>query len=109
MAADSTRDARAELALREELSSYNAGPDAASQGAQGLQAAKEKSDKAVAKVHAAGRSTAHERIALLLDEGSFVELDPFVTHACNDFGMPAKKAYGDGVVTGHGTVDGRPC
>ncbi|MBX3154370.1 MAG: acyl-CoA carboxylase subunit beta [Deltaproteobacteria bacterium] len=60
------------------------------------------------KHHAAGKLTARERIAALLDEGSFVELDKFVTHRCADFGMQEQKVLGDGVVTGHGTVDGRP-
>ncbi|HMR76805.1 MAG TPA: carboxyl transferase domain-containing protein, partial [Polyangiaceae bacterium] len=59
------------------------------------------------KQHAAGKLTARERIALLLDPGSFVELDRFVTHRCSDFGMREHKVLGDGVVTGHGTVDGR--
>ncbi|MBE7479131.1 MAG: acyl-CoA carboxylase subunit beta [Polyangiaceae bacterium] len=61
----------------------------------------------VQKQHAAGKLTARERIELLLDPGSFVELDRFVTHRCNDFGMQDQKILGDGVVTGHGTVDGR--
>src|SRR5262249_52820046 len=60
------------------------------------------------KQHEAGKLTARERIAALLDEGSFVELDKFVTHRCADFGMQEQKILGDGVVTGHGTVDGRP-
>jgi propionyl-CoA carboxylase beta chain len=60
------------------------------------------------KQHAAGKLTARERIMALLDEGSFVELDKFVTHRCADFGMQDQKVLGDGVVTGHGTVDGRP-
>ena len=59
------------------------------------------------KQHAAGKLTARERIDLLLDPGSFVELDRFVTHRCSDFGMREHKVLGDGVVTGHGTVDGR--
>ncbi|MCY1009690.1 acyl-CoA carboxylase subunit beta [Nannocystis pusilla] len=63
---------------------------------------------AVERLHKSGRQTAHERIELLLDPGSFVELDRFVTHQCPDFDMPSKKVYGDGVVTGHGTVEGRP-
>ncbi|HEY6035097.1 MAG TPA: acyl-CoA carboxylase subunit beta [Kofleriaceae bacterium] len=62
----------------------------------------------IAKQHEAGKLTARERIAALLDEGSFVELDKFVTHRCADFGMQEQKILGDGVVTGHGTVDGRP-
>src|SRR5262249_30221038 len=56
----------------------------------------------------AGKLTARERIAALVDDGSFVELDKFVTHRCADFGMADQKILGDGVVTGHGTVDGRP-
>src|SRR6187551_3063547 len=60
------------------------------------------------KMHEAGKLTARERISALLDEGSFVELDKFVTHRCADFGMQEQKILGDGVVTGHGTVDGRP-
>src|SRR6056297_1329483 len=51
--------------------------------------------------------TARERIELLLDEGSFEEFDMFVTHRCTNFGMEKKKFLGDGVVTGHGTIDGR--
>ncbi|HET6611730.1 MAG TPA: acyl-CoA carboxylase subunit beta [Kofleriaceae bacterium] len=61
----------------------------------------------IAKQHAAGKLTARERIDALLDPGSFVELDKFVTHRCADFGMGDHKILGDGVVTGHGTVDGR--
>ena len=60
------------------------------------------------KMHEAGKLTARERISALLDEDSFVELDKFVTHRCADFGMQEQKILGDGVVTGHGTVDGRP-
>ena len=59
------------------------------------------------KQHAAGKLTARERIDLLLDPGSFTEMDRFVTHRCSDFGMQDQKVLGDGVVTGHGTVDGR--
>jgi propionyl-CoA carboxylase beta subunit len=61
----------------------------------------------VERQHAAGKLTARERIDLLLDPGSFVETDRFVTHRCTDFGMQEQKVLGDGVVTGHGTVDGR--
>jgi propionyl-CoA carboxylase beta chain len=57
--------------------------------------------------HEAGKLTARERIDALLDEGSFVELDKFVTHRCADFGMQEQKVLGDGVVTGYGTVEGR--
>jgi propionyl-CoA carboxylase beta chain len=54
-----------------------------------------------------GRLTARERIDFLLDQGSFVELDKFKTHRCDDFGMMGRKIPGDGVVTGYGTIDGR--
>ncbi len=57
--------------------------------------------------HDAGKLTARERIDLLLDPGTFVELDKLVTNRCNDFGMDQKKIPGDGVVTGYGKVDGR--
>ncbi len=61
----------------------------------------------VKKQHEGGKLTARERIDLLLDPGSFVEFDRFVTHRCTDFGMQEQKVLGDGVVTGHGLVDGR--
>src|SRR6202789_4134790 len=54
-----------------------------------------------------GRLTARERVDFLLDEGSFVELDKFKTHRCDDFGMDQRRIPGDGVVTGYGTIDGR--
>ena len=57
--------------------------------------------------HKRGKLTARERIDLLLDPNSFVELDPYVTHICTDFGMAEKKIPGDGVVTGFGTIEGR--
>ena len=57
--------------------------------------------------HKAGKLTARERLDLLLDEGSFREIDSFVTHRCTNFGMGEKLIPGDGVVTGYGTVDGR--
>src|SRR3979409_422179 len=59
------------------------------------------------KQHEEGKLTARERIELLLDPGSFVELDKFKVHRCDDFGMEKKKILGDGVVTGYGTIDGR--
>ncbi len=59
------------------------------------------------KQHKDGKLTARERIDLLLDPGSFSELDKFVTHRATDFGMADKKIPGDGVVTGYGTIDGR--
>lgn len=57
--------------------------------------------------HAKGKLTARERIDQLLDEGSFEEFDMFVTHRCTNFDMEKNKVLGDGVVTGHGTIDGR--
>lgn len=64
-------------------------------------------DRAVQKQHDRGKQTARERIAMLLDEGSFVEMDKYARHRSNQFGLEAKRPYGDGVVTGYGTVDGR--
>jgi propionyl-CoA carboxylase beta chain len=61
----------------------------------------------VEKQHAAGKLTARERIELLLDPGSFVEIDALITHRCRDFGMEKVSIPGDGVVGGYGTVDGR--
>ncbi len=58
--------------------------------------------------HKKGKLTARERIDLLLDEGSFEEWDMFVEHRCNDFGMEDQRVPGDGVVTGWGTIEGRP-
>ena len=63
--------------------------------------------KAIDKQHDRGKYTARERIQMLLDEGSFEEFDMFVTHRCYDFGMDRKHTFGDGVVTGYGTIDGR--
>ena len=57
--------------------------------------------------HRRGKLTARERLEVLLDEGSFEEYDMFVEHRCADFGMEAQRVPGDGVVTGHGTVNGR--
>src|SRR6266850_1288256 len=65
-------------------------------------------DDRVAKQHAEGKLTARERIEALLDPGSFEELDALVVHRCNDFGMAEQRVPGDGVVTGHGRIDGRP-
>ncbi|MBF4768096.1 acyl-CoA carboxylase subunit beta [Nocardioides agariphilus] len=65
------------------------------------------SAKAVEKQHAKGRKTARERIAMLFDEGSFVELDELAKHRSTAFGLQHNRPYGDGVVTGYGTVDGR--
>ena len=63
--------------------------------------------KRIEEQHTKGKLTARERIELLLDPGSFNELDQFVVHQCTEFGMSEKKIPGDGVVTGYGTVDGR--
>ncbi len=63
--------------------------------------------KRIDKQHAAGRKTARERIELLLDPGTFVELDKFVTHRTTDFDMDKTKFLGDGVVSGYGKIDGR--
>ncbi len=64
-------------------------------------------DEAVSKQKSKGKGTARERIAQLLDPGSFVEIDEFVTHRCNNFGLEERKPLGDGVVTGWGAIDGR--
>ncbi|HXK81372.1 MAG TPA: acyl-CoA carboxylase subunit beta [Bacteroidales bacterium] len=64
-------------------------------------------EKRIEAQHAKGKLTARERIELLLDEGSFEEFDMFVTHRCNMFKLEEQKVLGDGVVTGHGTIDGR--
>jgi propionyl-CoA carboxylase beta chain len=66
------------------------------------------SARAVEKQHARGKKTARERIELLLDEGSFVELDELARHRSTNFDLDQTRPYGDGVVTGYGTVDGRP-
>lgn len=59
------------------------------------------------KQHKAGRKTARERIEILMDPGTFVEIDKFVTHTATDFDMHKNKILGDGVVTGYGKIDGR--
>ena len=64
-------------------------------------------EKAIAKQHEKGKYTARERLSMLLDEGSFEEMDMFVEHRCTNFGMEKKYIPGDGVVTGSGTIDGR--
>ncbi|MGQ0665154.1 MAG: acyl-CoA carboxylase subunit beta [Pseudomonadota bacterium] len=61
----------------------------------------------MAKQHQAGKMTARERVAALLDPGTFVELDKFKTHRCTDFGMDEKTIFGDGVITGYGKINGR--
>ena len=64
-------------------------------------------EKAIVKQHEKGKYTARERIAMLLDDGSFEEMDMFVEHRCTNFGMEKKHYLGDGVVTGCGTIGGR--
>ena len=64
-------------------------------------------EKRVEVQHAKGKLTARERLDLLLDPNSFEEYDMFVEHRCSDFGMEKQKIPGDGVVTGHGTINGR--
>jgi len=66
------------------------------------------SERAVERQHARGKMTARERIDRLLDPGSFTEFDELARHRATDFDMAANRPYGDGVVTGYGTVDGRP-
>jgi len=61
----------------------------------------------IEKQHAAGKLTARERLEILLDPGTFVEVDKFVTHTCSNFGMDKQKIPGDGVVTGYGRLNGR--
>lgn len=65
-------------------------------------------DERIAKQHEKGKLTARERIDLLLDPGTFVEINPFVEHRVKDFGMDKQKGPGDGVVTGYGKINGRP-
>lgn len=64
-------------------------------------------DEKIEKQRERGKMTARERIEYLLDEGTFVELNPFMEHRAHDFGMDKKKAPGEGVVTGYGKIDGR--
>jgi propionyl-CoA carboxylase beta chain len=65
-------------------------------------------DKKIDKQHEKGKLTARERIDILVDEGSFVELNPFIEHRCSDFGLEGVQGPGDGVVTGYGKVNGNP-
>ena len=66
------------------------------------------SARAVEKQHAKGKMTARERIQALLDEDSFIEMDELARHRSRAFGLQDTRPYGDGVVTGYGTIDGRP-
>ncbi|MGH3483876.1 MAG: carboxyl transferase domain-containing protein, partial [Nocardioidaceae bacterium] len=65
------------------------------------------SARAVEKQHSRGKLTARERVDLLLDDGSFVEIDELARHRSTNFGLARNRPYGDGVVTGYGTIDGR--
>lgn len=65
------------------------------------------SERAIEKQHGRGKKTARERLELLLDEGSFIEMDKYARHRSTAFGQEQNRPYGDGVVTGYGTVDGR--
>ena len=65
-------------------------------------------DDRIDQQHEKGKLTARERIDLLVDQGTFVELNPFIEHNCHDFGLDQLKGPGDGVVTGYGKVNGRP-
>lgn len=65
-------------------------------------------DDRIEKQHEKGKLTARERIELLVDEGTFIELNPFIEHRSRDFGLENQKGPGDGVVTGYGKVNGRP-
>jgi propionyl-CoA carboxylase beta chain len=71
------------------------------------QAAKGGGDERVERQHAAGKLTARERVELLLDPGSFVEVDALVAHRCRDFRMDEQRIPGDGVISGYGVIDGR--
>ncbi len=66
------------------------------------------SQRAIEKQHARGKLTARERVERLFDDGSFVEVDELARHRSTAFGLQDRRPYGDGVVTGYGTIDGRP-
>src|SRR5205085_5613717 len=96
------------LRERDAMSEPSRASAAVAELARRLQAAREGGGaERVAKQHEAGKLTARERIALLLDPESFVELDALVVHRCRDFGMENQRIPGDGVVSGYGTIDGR--
>src|SRR5438046_7889234 len=65
-------------------------------------------EERIRRQHKAGKKTARERLELLLDPGSFLEVDKFVVHQSRDFDMENQKVLGDGVVTGSGRIHGRP-
>lgn len=110
--ANESFDPVAGLAVRDAVADLGGGPQAAraheaEPEAGTLAKLEAKYDTAGARLESVGRQGARARIELLLDAGSFVELDRFVTSQCADFGMQDKQVYGDGVITGYGTVDGR--
>jgi propionyl-CoA carboxylase beta chain len=102
-----TPDPVAALEIRERVAALGGGPLHARAGGEALSKLEQQTTAARTKLESVGRQTAHARIELLLDPGSFVELDRFVTSQCADFGMQDKTTYGDGVVTGYGTIEGR--
>jgi propionyl-CoA carboxylase beta chain len=102
-----TPDPVAALEIRERVAALGGGPHHARAGGEALSKLEQQTTAARTKLESVGRQTAHARIELLLDPGSFVELDRFVTSQCADFGMQDKTTYGDGVVTGYGTIEGR--
>ena len=108
MSDEGRKHPRAELKERAALGELGAGPRAYGADEATLEAIRSKADASARRVEASGRTTAHARIEMLLDPESFVEFDQFVTSGCVDFGMQDKQSYGDGVVTGHGTIHGRP-
>ena len=61
----------------------------------------------LAKQKMGGRLSARERVEVLLDPGSFTEMDRFVTHRCTNFGMEKSKPFGDGIITGYGRINGK--
>ena len=63
--------------------------------------------KRIEEQHKKGKLTARERLDILMDEGSFEEFDMFVMHRCRDFGLDKQRIFGDAVVTGYGTIEGR--
>jgi propionyl-CoA/long-chain acyl-CoA carboxylase carboxyl transferase subunit len=102
-----TSEARDETAQHEEYPHTTAGKIADLERRR-HEAVHAGSERAVERQHAKGKRTARERIERLLDPGSFTEFDELARHRAHDFGIEDNRPYGDGVVTGHGTIDGRP-
>jgi propionyl-CoA carboxylase beta chain len=108
-------DASAPLAARESAGAGPAEPDLHTTAGKLADLEKRRYEavhagaaRQVERQHAKGKMTARERIDALLDPGSFTEFDELARHRATDFGMAASRPYGDGVVTGYGTIDGRP-